>query len=644
MFDLNIRFQIASVIFCCIILFDFLRSKKIPTVTNRYFVIMAAATVINLGFDITTVYTITHMDTVPDSINRFAHRGLYLTIACAVECFYKYVCSLDNDRGSENRILYRLLDIPFAASVFCSLFLPFWFYSDYNLYAYSQGAAVTGLFICVGVQLVVIVARTIKNKISVQNKAMIITGICVWVAVCLIQLLVPRMLLTGLGITIMLMFVYLSFENPAEYVDHITGCYNKYAFDSVLRERIYSAKPFFIINVVFEDMNHVVSRFGYSAAHSILRQLRTFLSENVSRSVYLFSDNALAVFISGKEDTDRACGVIKDRLEKKWDVNGAPIMAKTHADVLEFPDFAHSASEVNSTLRHFCEYSIGTEIINYVDDSCISDIRRQSAVRALLREAIKNDGFNVLYQPIYSVRKKGFASAEALLRLKDTETIGFVSPDEFIPIAEKTGLISDIGNIVFEKVCRFISENHLEKMGIEYIEINISGIQAVNTSLSEQLSEILHKYNVPPRFINLEITETAAVQSAELMKLNFSKLRSMNCSLSLDDFGSGYSNLSKIADISYRLIKLDKSLIWSCFDDDAPTKQIYDSRVILNNVISMISQLSIEIVAEGVETEEQAEELASKGINFLQGYYYSRPLTEKDFLSFIREHIILKTK
>lgn len=138
LFELNIRFQLAALIFVAVILFDFLRSKKIPTVANKKFRVVIICTVINLFCDITTVYTITHMDTVPDTVNKIAHRALYISIAAVVQSFYKYICALDSDKGTENKIVSALCNLPFAAAVASALFLKIYFVCDNEKYAYSR--------------------------------------------------------------------------------------------------------------------------------------------------------------------------------------------------------------------------------------------------------------------------------------------------------------------------------------------------------------------------------------------------------------------------------------------------------------------------------------------------------------------------
>jgi EAL domain-containing protein (putative c-di-GMP-specific phosphodiesterase class I) len=243
-----------------------------------------------------------------------------------------------------------------------------------------------------------------------------------------------------------------------------------------------------------------------------------------------------------------------------------------------------------------------------------------------------------MYQPIYDIKSNCFASAEALVRLSYTGDFGFISPEEYIPIAEKNGLISKIGAIVFKKVCRFASVNNISKLGVKYIEVNLSGVQAADSNISVQLKEIMDSYGIGAGFINLEITETALIDYQDILCDNMSKLREIGCTFSMDDFGTGYSNISQLTELNYDIIKIDKSLVWPCFDEY--NCNIRSSRIVLDNIVSLIQQINAKIVVEGIETKEQFDYMKKLGVDYIQGYYFSKPLKENDYISYLEKNKI----
>lgn len=234
------------------------------------------------------------------------------------------------------------------------------------------------------------------------------------------------------------------------------------------------------------------------------------------------------------------------------------------------------------------------------------------------------------YQPIYSVNEQRFNSAEALLRLKD-DKYGFISPEIFIPAAEKSGAIHKIGAFVLDEVCRFIASEEYKALQLDYIEINLSVAQCMQNDLANQVLETIDKYKITPDQINLEITETAASYSQKTMLENLSVLSDAGISFSLDDFGTGYSNMRRIASLPLHLVKLDKS-----FADMGENPKL---QIILQNTIQMIKAMNMKIVVEGIETEKLVQQFSDLQCEYIQGYYYSKPIPKEEFVDFIKESI-----
>ena len=247
----------------------------------------------------------------------------------------------------------------------------------------------------------------------------------------------------------------------------------------------------------------------------------------------------------------------------------------------------------------------------------------------MLIDAIREDRVEVFYQPIYSTHKKVFVSAEALVRIRDEEG-NIIMPGNFIEVAERTGLIMRLGQIVFEKVCQLIQTKNPMQYGIEYIEVNLSVIQCGYENLASSYIKIMKKYKVPPSVINLEITETATLNEKRTLLANMHQLREYGVTFSLDDFGTGQSNLNYIVDMPVDIVKFDKDMIQSYFENDK-------AKFVMDAAMHMIHGLDLRIVSEGIETKEQYATMEKLGINYIQGYYFSKPLSQDKFITFIKE-------
>ena len=234
-----------------------------------------------------------------------------------------------------------------------------------------------------------------------------------------------------------------------------------------------------------------------------------------------------------------------------------------------------------------------------------------------LRRALENDELVLHYQPEVSLRSGRIIGAEALVRWEHPER-GLLMPDEFIPMAEETGLIQPVGRLVMQKACAQAAEWQ-QKFGIgapTRVAVNVSGRQL--PTLVRDVARVLGRSGLDPRSLVLEITESVVMEDPDAAILAFEALRHMGVSLAIDDFGTGYSSLSWLKHFPISTLKLDKSFVQGLGVDPA-------DRAIAQSVLTMAANLEVTVTAEGIETADQATELVALGCLSGQGYYYARP-------------------
>lgn len=246
-------------------------------------------------------------------------------------------------------------------------------------------------------------------------------------------------------------------------------------------------------------------------------------------------------------------------------------------------------------------------------------------IEEIIKNAITNDGFEVYYQPIYSTTDDKVNSAEALIRLKDKK-YNYISPEIFIPAAEKNGMIIQIGDFVLDSVCKFIASENFKQVGLEYIEVNLSVYQCMEPDLVYKVQNCVNKYGISPKQLNFEITESASEQGAIILK-NIAKLSELGFHFSLDDYGTGYSNIRRIITLPLNIIKFDKTFV-----REAKNPQM---KIVIKNSIDMIKEMNKKIVVEGIETSEMLETFSDLSVDFIQGYYFSKPLPENEFCNWL---------
>jgi EAL domain-containing protein (putative c-di-GMP-specific phosphodiesterase class I) len=266
----------------------------------------------------------------------------------------------------------------------------------------------------------------------------------------------------------------------------------------------------------------------------------------------------------------------------------------------------------------------------YVNQVILDEIRKKDYRKNDIIRAMEEDRVEVFFQPIYSTTEQRIVSAEALVRIRNVDG-SIMPPGEFIPIAEESGLIAGLGERVFEKVCQFLKESPALALGIHYIEVNLSVAQCEQRDLAERYIRIMEKNNIDPWRINLEITETASVQTKNMLLKNMKELMEYGVSFSLDDFGNGQSNLDYIIDMPVSIMKLDMTMIRAYFKD-------LKARFVVQATIHMAHDMDLMVVAEGVETKEQLDTMAEQQIDYIQGYYFSKPLPADAFIEYLENH------
>lgn len=263
------------------------------------------------------------------------------------------------------------------------------------------------------------------------------------------------------------------------------------------------------------------------------------------------------------------------------------------------------------------------EHIAYYDEKMRQSMLEEQEICDESHQALKNGEFIVYYQPIYGIKANRFTSAEALVRWNHP-TKGMISPGKFVPVFEKNGFIAALDLYVLEQVCKYMKRRRETGLPDFPISVNISRMSLYNPNLFETISDITDRYDIDPKYFRIEITESAYNDNPTLLLETVSKLREKCYPVLMDDFGSGYSSLNTLKDIPIDILKLDMKFMQG-FEKNGKVGTIVTS------VARMSKWLNIPMLAEGVETKEQFDFLASVGCAYIQGFYFSRPVSEEEF-------------
>ncbi|MBO6229950.1 MAG: EAL domain-containing protein [Ruminiclostridium sp.] len=452
-----------------------------------------------------------------------------------------------------------------------------------------------------------------------------------------VQYFMPFLMIEMIVTAFSLILVVLFLLRPEEISDASVGSLSFGAYRSDIRKVLMTKQKVQIAVISFINARELQSYFGeerylFYVSHVIKQLNMMFHREHIFFDIYFEQPGTVYIMVDDPNyDIEDAYKRLAEELRRSSDIAasaGERIIPRACNIVI--PDDLSDIDEIIKFGREFhTQMPQGRIFAKAAEIISSRDYKVMSNIDTILSRAITQNKFRMYYQPIYSVEQKKFVSAEALIRLNDEE-YGFVSPGIFIPAAEKRGIIIPIGDFVLEDVHRFISDIDFEKLGLEYIEINLSVAQCMQEELPGKLAVLSEKYGVSPDKINLEITETTYENTGNIMEFNLEALSGMGYTFSLDDYGTGYSNMHRVSKLPLKIIKLDKTLVDGMASEEG--------RSIVRNTVKMMRDIDKELVAEGVETQTELHSLEDMGCHFIQGYCFSKPLPADEFVKFVREH------
>lgn len=433
--------------------------------------------------------------------------------------------------------------------------------------------------------------------------------------------------------SVVLATTILLLENDENLLDSVTRVYDANALTRDTYPLFHSSNTSYILSIKLQDLNNYRMMIGAAGMTEILHQMGAWMLSiaNENCCFYRVGHGEFAVLLF-RSDQDKAKSIaeqISNRFNLPWHYSADKIDLTIPTQIWgsSIPDRISNEEQVLSFAESPFDVTMPQDRLIVADEMQIE--KRRIQVNVAIQRALTNHTFQVYYQPIYDTATGKIHSCEALVRMNDPE-LGFVSPEEFIKVSEQKGTISQIGTIVFEKVCKFISSKKPEQYGMDFVEVNLSPIQCMDENLVLEFMNIMQKYNVKSSSIVLEITESAVIHNEGRVSGNIKRLHEAGFKFALDDFGTGRANYSYIRNFPFTIIKIDKSFLWAAEKDKT-------DQIVLGNMLNLVKGLNLQSVVEGVETEDHKNSLVDNGVNYLQGYYYSKPVPEDEFLNYIHQ-------
>lgn len=630
--DYYILAEVCTAIFSVVLLYIVFVTFSPYERKHRLFLYATIGCLLSALFDIVSVFCTTFYKSVSPSVTMGVQTGFYFTLLFIplMITFYSLELAFSNRKNA--RVLYWLSFLIYFAYIIILLInlkTGFVFRVDPEL-GYQKGPLKNITYILTFVYMIIIETTMIIHRrfISKRVSTTIFLYPVIGIGILAVQFFYPKLLLTGTSSLASILLCYMAIQADMLDFDMVTGLMSEHKLENHVQLKNTSGVLFVLSldNIDFFETNLV--RYDFDAM--LLEIGRKF--QKLFDSAYYSPDHRFSAIVKNEDVLREKYKELQTFFKEMYTLNHMVIAVplEYYSAALQFNKGNKSYANVKTiinTLLYKAKVE-GSKEIKFCDETVLMQMARKEQIFEILKRelTLESKQFTVHYQPIYSVKEHRFIYMEALSRLGGTE-LGDISPAEFVPVAESRGLIERLGNVAFEKICKFISDN---RSVVEAVSINFSIYQMTNPGIVKTVLDTIAKFGLKPSNIIMEITESIFIDNYEIVSKNIMELAEAGIKFYLDDFGSGYSNLANVVMLPFSTVKMDRSLVLAMENNNK-------NYVLFSNLVSTFKGSDLKVLVEGIENEEQNGKVIAAGVDYIQGFLYSRPLCEEDCLNLLRK-------
>lgn len=623
----NYSLVIPELVIISIFLIFYFSQPKIPVRHNKAFFFIVIIDLATIIFDVTCSLFLEHFSFISPCILRIQNTIYFILFLQRIICFFMFTTIiLTKDlRSSKKEKLINVLPFEIInVFVILNLFTDTIFRIS-EKGEYSPGPLNFLIYVCAFYYIFLSIVYVIhyRKRISLGELIPCLAYNIVLFIGYIFRIVFPKYILMNFFTLIAIIIIYLAFQNPALFKQEKTGLFNLRAFQLFFKE-MKSEKYPMVLGVTIHNYNDLREIYSNTQTDICLSLIGSYLKQVFPDLLKFYLHDGRFVLL-GKDLSaiDSIRETIAKRFKSPWQAGNT---SNIYLDVI----FAQLNPEVFLYNRELVYTTLISNLIEIEDKNQdnitisidqVQQIENSKQIKRAVELAVEQNTVELFLQPVMDAKTSKLQGAEALARIRNG--LGeLIPPVDFIPIAEKNGRINILGEQMFEKACQFIHTYDTEAMGLSWINVNLSPIQLMNHDLCSRFSEILKKYDVPADKIHLEITEESMIDY-DLLYSQMELMRKAGFLFVLDDYGKGYSNVSRMKRCPFINIKLDMEFVWDYFNSRDK---------ILPTMVQTIKEMGFTITAEGIENQEMATEIKDIGCDYLQGYCFSQPIPVEKFI------------
>ncbi len=631
-------FDIVAFILSAITLILYSIQKQISTRQNILFMFILICSVISslAGF-ISSIL----MNALPDSnqiLTMLVTIAFFLNHNSLPICVFSYVLALTG-KYPKKFWIRSLLSIPYFISFILIVTTPF----THFLFYFSEGVYCKnwGIYYLYGsafLYLLGVFFLFLSKKVRITPAVRNSIYICLLIPsiAIVIQINNPSITLESFAGSVCFLFIFMGIQNKKYSIDPQTKFYTSEVFNFLINERIEKENKFYVIFIRSPDISVLQELFDYKRYSLLLSMISLKVQGICEQSFEIFSiEEGLYAIIPKKNLPKSSIGntaiELVNQLEKVWTIETAQIELTIQVTILQYPIDFLSYQEVTERIEILTRFPrrTGNRHIFYGKDLHASDIRYRADITTQLHEIFRVSSLDLRYQPIYNCETKSFIALEVSLFIKNHENRQIRQHDIF-KTAHDIGLSAALNTLMFKQALWWFVKARLPSYGISKIELKLQEAQCIDSSWARNILNLCSECSFEPKYLCLLISESILSFNKSSIYANIDLLKNAGVNFAIDGFGTAYTNMEMIIKSPINSIKLDKELIHES------TLSI-KGKQLLKGTLSMFNKLSFNVIAEGIETQEQYDSLTQAGCTYLQGYHLSYPLSGDDIVALLKK-------
>ena len=675
MLIISYAYPICAMLPLLVLTLHFFSKRQLPVQRNQMFTAAILFSCADVIAEVFSALVVNNSATVPPVLGYIVLTAFFLLRLTFPLLMIFHSISVTQSLKRRNLMSIVLMSVPTAIVGAIILLSPLthhfiyfendiWYKGDYFLFL-SFLTILSALFS---------VVYAVAKKSAFQEKGFrVVAGISILaIGSVMVETAWSRANVSSIAIATCMLLAYLSLKKPESMIDHTTDLLNLDALMTYTDELINREARYYVIVMKVENIRRINSIFGYTIGSLTLKNVADFLStfspdvkersrlrrnlkvyEGASASnakskektekkagdarrlertlppawAFRLMSNQFAVVSTSEETHEQILDLLHQRFENPWYIRGLELnLMLTVAEMPETSSFAEGSDLYKVVEIVLPSVPKGDTVT--VSERELGKIERHLMLESSLEKALAEETLDVRFQPVLSTATGRYTTVEALARFTHDEW-GDVPASEFIPIAEKRGLIAQIDEFVLRKSCELLKS--ASDVELEYVSVNLSVTELANSTFPKKVREILDEYGIPYRKIVFEITENALMTSILLMIENLQELASLGFGFAVDNLELGKGDIAKLAVLPFTVVKLDRSVL-----EEVETSA--RSRILFENTIDVLKKMEIRSVIVGCETTVQSQWISECSPDGVQGFYYARPMDKNGCLAFIQRN------